>query len=130
MKNILFEKYHGNGNDFIIIDSRNENIFNNFKINKFFKIKDMCDRQFGIGGDGVIFILKAEANNYAKMVIFNSDGSEAQMCGNGIRCLVECLHNSDGNINSFPKYNIETKAGIKISKYKGYNYYDYIQNKD
>ena len=56
MNNILFEKYQGNGNDFIIIDSRENNIFNDFKEKDIFEIKKLCDRQFGIGGDGLIFI--------------------------------------------------------------------------
>jgi len=117
MKNIIFEKYQGNGNDFILIDSRDNNIFNKFQSDKTFEIKKLCDRQFGIGADGVIFIMEPDGNNYAKMIIYNSDGSEAQMCGNGIRCLIQYLHNSKNiSYNSF-EYRIETKAGIKIAKY-------------
>lgn len=117
MKNIIFEKYQGNGNDFILIDSRDNNIFNKFQSDKTIAIKKLCDRQFGIGADGVIFIMEPDGNNYAKMIIYNSDGSEAQMCGNGIRCLIQYLHNFK-NIayNSF-EYRIETKAGIKIAQY-------------
>ncbi len=117
MNKLIFEKYHGNGNDFIIIDSRNNNIFKKFLSEKFIDIKNLCNRQFGIGGDGVIFLLEAEGNNYAKMIIYNSDGSEAQMCGNGIRCLVQYLHNSNKESYSASEYRIETKAGIKIAKY-------------
>ena len=51
------------------------------------------------------------------MIIFNSDGSEAQMCGNGIRCLVEYLHINDVLKNKNIEYKIETKAGLKIAKY-------------
>ena len=69
MENIIFEKYQGNGNDFIIIDSRGNEIFNNFKSKDIFDIKEMCDRQFGIGGDGVIFIKESDGNNFAKMII-------------------------------------------------------------
>ena len=117
MKNIIFEKFQGNGNDFILIDSRDNNIFNKFQSDKTIAIKKLCDRQFGIGADGVIFIMEPDGNNYAKMIIYNSDGSEAQMCGNGIRCLIQYLHNFK-NIayNSF-EYRIETKAGIKIAQY-------------
>jgi len=117
MKNIVFEKYQGNGNDFIIIDSRNNEIFNNIKSNNYFNIKKMCDRQFGIGGDGVIFIKEPDGNNFAKMIIYNSDGSEAQMCGNGIRCLVEHIHKSNRCIKDSAEYRIETKAGLKIAQY-------------
>ena len=117
MENIIFEKYQGNGNDFIIIDSRGNEIFNNFKLKGIFDIKKLCDRQFGIGGDGVVFIKEPDGNNFAKMIIYNSDGSEAQMCGNGIRCLVEYLHkNNKENINS-SEYRIETKSGLKIAQY-------------
>ena len=117
MKNINFEKYQGNGNDFIIIDSRGNDLYKNYKTNKFFDIKKICNRQFGIGADGVIFIEEPNKDNYAKMIIFNSDGSEAQMCGNGIRCLVEYLHVNDSIKNKNIEYKIETKAGLKIAKY-------------
>ena len=117
MKNINFEKYQGNGNDFIIIDSRGNNLYKNYKSNKFIDIRKICNRQFGIGADGVIFIDKPNQDNYAKMIIFNSDGSEAQMCGNGIRCVVEYLHENDSLKNKSIEYKIETKAGLKIAKY-------------
>jgi diaminopimelate epimerase len=65
----------------------------------------------------VIFIEEPNEDNYAKMIIFNSDGSEAQMCGNGIRCLVEYLHLNDSINNKNIEYKIETKAGLKIAKY-------------
>ena len=117
MKNITFEKYQGNGNDFVVIDSRGNDIYKNYKTNKIFDIKKICNRQFGIGADGVIFIEEPNKDNYAKMIIFNSDGSEAQMCGNGIRCLVEYLHVNDSIKNKKIEYKIETKAGLKIAKY-------------
>ena len=117
MENIIFEKYQGNGNDFIIIDSRGNEIFNIFKSKDIFDIKKLCDRQFGIGGDGVIFIKESDGNNFAKMIIYNSDGSEAQMCGNGIRCLVEYIHRSNKETINSSEYRIETKAGLKIAQY-------------
>ena len=117
MKNIIFEKYQGNGNDFIIIDSRKNNIYYDFSINQIFDVKQICNRQFGIGSDGLIFITDPEEDNYAKMIIYNSDGSEAEMCGNGIRCVIEYLHINDSNGNKNIEYKIETKAGLKIAKY-------------
>ena len=117
MKNIIFEKYQGNGNDFIIIDSRGNEIFNNFKSKDIFDIKKLCDRQFGIGGDGLIFIKESDGDNIAKMIIYNSDGSEAEMCGNGIRCLVEYIHRSNKETINSSEYRIETKAGLKIAQY-------------
>ena len=117
MKNITFEKYQGNGNDFIVIDSRGNDLYKNYETNKFFDIKKICNRKFGIGADGLIFIEEPNEDNYAKMIIFNSDGSEAQMCGNGIRCLVEYLHLNDSIKNKNIEYKIETKAGLKVAKY-------------
>ncbi len=65
----------------------------------------------------MIFIMEPDGNNYAKMIIYNSDGSEAQMCGNGIRCLIQYLHNFKNIAHNSFEYRIETKAGIKIAKY-------------
>ena len=117
MENIIFEKYQGNGNDFIIIDARDNEIFNNFNLKEFIDIKSLCDRQYGIGGDGVIIIKEPDLNNFAKMIIYNSDGSEAQMCGNGIRCLVEYIHRSNKENIISSEFRIETKAGLKIAQY-------------
>ena len=100
MKN--FEKWQGCGNDFVIIDSRD-----NGKIDSAEKISRICDRHFGIGADGVIYVLNSEIAE-VRMRIFNADGSEAEMCGNGIRCLTKYL--LDGKDKTF--LNVETGAGI------------------
>ena len=115
MKSIKFDKYHGNGNDFIIIDSRGNKLYEEFISNQSFKVSDLCDRNFGIGGDGVIFIIDAEDDNDSKMIIYNSDNSEAEMCGNGIRCLVQYLNDLE-NLKK-REYKIETLAGLKVAKY-------------
>jgi len=115
MEKFEFHKYQGNGNDFIIIDSRELDLYNLLLNNNLTNIDYLCDRHFGIGADGVIFILKPESDNDAKMIIYNSDKSEAEMCGNGIRCIVEYLNNS--NLNPKDTYKIETKAGVKEAKY-------------
>tara|TARA_B100000963_G_scaffold79681_1_gene67840 strand:+ start:16 stop:873 length:858 start_codon:yes stop_codon:yes gene_type:complete len=117
MNQFEFNKYQGNGNDFIIIDSRENNKYDELISNNFFDIKKLCDRNFGIGADGIIFIVDPEFNNDAKMIIFNSDSSEAEMCGNGIRCLIEYLNNQDKG-NQKCEYKIETKSGLKLAYYK------------
>ena len=100
MKN--FEKWQGCGNDFVIFDSRNDN-----KIDSTEKISRICDRHFGIGADGVIYVLNSDVAE-VRMRIFNADGSEAEMCGNGIRCFTKFL--LDGKRKNF--LNVETGAGI------------------
>lgn len=84
---IEFAKYHGLGNDFILIDNRtsDEPVITPEQAVK------LCDRHFGIGADGVIFALPGQSGTDYTMRIFNSDGSEPEMCGNGIRCLARFL---------------------------------------
>ncbi len=80
---IKFAKMHGNGNDFILIDEFNKILIEEKRKGKF--VKAICNRNFGLGADGVLFVQKSEKAD-AKFRYFNSDGSEAEMCGNGIRC--------------------------------------------
>ncbi|WP_185872428.1 diaminopimelate epimerase [Blattabacterium cuenoti] len=77
-----FFKYHGTGNDFILIDSRKKKII---KEHSFFK--KLCDRHFGIGADGIIFIQNDSTSDFY-MQYHNSDGKESTMCGNGGRCAI------------------------------------------
>ncbi len=103
---LKFTKMHGTGNDFIMINGLKNDIetYSDLAIN-------LCDRHFGIGADGIIIILAAnENNNDYRMRIFNSDGTEAEMCGNGIRCFAHYLYNK--NLIDRKKLNIETLAGI------------------
>ena len=84
---IEFAKYHGLGNDFILIDNRHSS---ETAITPEQAV-DLCDRHFGIGADGVIFALPGQNGTDYTMRIFNSDGSEPEMCGNGIRCLAKFI---------------------------------------
>ena len=102
---IKFTKMHGLGNDYVYIDAINQNIENESSLAQF-----VSNRHFGIGSDGLILICKSEVADF-KMRMFNSDGSEAEMCGNGIRCVGKFVY--DKGLTNKTTVKIETLAGIK-----------------
>jgi len=101
-----FYKCHGAGNDFVIIDS--DTSLEGVDLSKL--AKAVCHRRYGIGGDGLLILEKSRSAN-AKMRIFNPDGSEAEMCGNGIRCFAKYAF--DKGVVTEKIMDIETLAGIK-----------------
>src|ERR1051325_9744789 len=85
-----FAKYHGLGNDFLVVDLRTASAAEAAAVQAPEAVIALCDRQFGVGGDGVLAVLPS-ASADARMRVLNSDGSEAEMCGNGIRCVAKEL---------------------------------------
>lgn len=105
MSILPFSKYQGLGNDFVIIDNRHDPL----PLCSPAQAKQLCDRHFGIGADGVIFVLPGEVGCEFTMRIYNSDGSEPQMCGNGIRCFAKFLR--DKSLVTTGRISVSTKAG-------------------
>lgn len=103
---IKFTKMHGLGNDYVYMDAIHQKIDNESKLARF-----VSDRHFGIGSDGLILICKSDVADF-KMRMFNQDGSEAEMCGNGIRCVGKFVY--DNKLTDKTTITIETLAGIKI----------------
>lgn len=102
---LQFTKMHGLGNDYVYMDAINQKIENRSELAKF-----VSDRHFGIGSDGLILICPSEKADF-KMQMFNQDGSEAEMCGNGIRCVGKFVY--DKGLTNKETITVETLAGIK-----------------
>lgn len=103
-----FTKMQGAGNDFLLV--------NGFKYNLeeiVPKIKNLCDRRFGVGGDGLMAALPSEDCD-VKMYYYNSDGSQGEMCGNGIRCFVKFVYEKGIVKKDFMR--IETLAGVQTAQ--------------
>ena len=112
---LQFSKYQGLGNDFLMLDGRDAaSTAFCFELTPG-RIQRLCDRRFGVGGDGVILALPPREGGELRMRIFNADGTEPEMCGNGIRCLARFLADSDGD-QPGREWQIETLAGRIVPK--------------
>lgn len=101
-----FCKIQATGNDFVIVDLLKNNINYSFRL----LAKFLCNRHFGVGGDGILILDRSKIADF-KMKIYNQDGTEAEMCGNGIRCIVKYIY-EEKYLNT-NKIKIETNSGIK-----------------
>jgi diaminopimelate epimerase len=99
-----FTKYHGAGNDFVVVDARASELDWGLLAPK------LCDRHFGVGADGAILVTPT-TGSVPKMRMFNPDGSEAEACGNGLRCFVKFV--LDHGLVSADVFDIETLAGAR-----------------
>lgn len=112
-RSVPFAKYHGLGNDFILIDNRAQQD----PVLSPAQSAQLCDRNFGIGGDGVIFALPGKEGCDYTMRIYNSDSSEPEMCGNGIRCMAKFCAKLEGCRDGEEKtYKIHTLAGTIVPR--------------
>ncbi|MHA1805506.1 MAG: diaminopimelate epimerase [Promethearchaeota archaeon] len=110
IKNLEFEKLHGLGNDYIVINDIKYKIPEQKKPDL---ARKLCEHHFSVGADGLIFVNESEVADI-RMRIFNNDGSEAEMCGNGIRCFSKHVYEND--IVKKESLNIETLKGIQHAK--------------
>lgn len=100
-----FTKMHGCGNDYIYVNGIKEKIEDEVRTARF-----VSDRHFGIGGDGMIIIKKSDIADF-EMVMYNADGSRAEMCGNGIRCVAKYVY--DYNLTDKTSISIESMGKVK-----------------
>ncbi len=106
MGKIEFSKYHGQGNDFVIVDAIGRSLTLEEE-----KIRHICDRHFGIGADGLILVRDSIDHDFY-MDYYNMDGTRAEMCGNGIRCMAAFIF--DRRLSRKDSLKIDTMAGSRI----------------
>ncbi|OPX60993.1 MAG: Diaminopimelate epimerase [Methanomassiliicoccales archaeon PtaB.Bin134] len=99
-----FWKYHGLGNDFVLVENLDGGVSKDPDF-----VRAVCHRRFGVGADGILYLERSDRADFA-MRVMNSDGSEAEMCGNGIRCLAKHVHDM-GHLKG-EGMTIETLAGV------------------
>jgi diaminopimelate epimerase len=107
---VPFTKVQGLGNDFLVVDLRAAEVQSAPAVTEPDVVRALCDRHFGVGADGVLAVLASVAGD-ARMRVLNADGSEAEMCGNGIRCVAKFLYDTDPSLRR-PLLRIETGAGL------------------
>jgi diaminopimelate epimerase len=108
MEPLSFVKYEGAGNDFLVVDAPSERFMSPERA------VALCDRHFGVGGDGVLLVVPASHSAArARMVVLNADGSRPEMCGNGLRCVA--LHLARHDEAARAAYVIETDAGDRTA---------------
>ncbi len=105
-----FTKMHGLGNDFVMVDAFEEKLDESTLPER---ARELCDRHFGIGADGLILVLPSRVANF-RMRIFNPDGSEPESCGNGIRCFARFVY--DRKKTAETTLTVETLGGVKTLK--------------
>ena len=105
MRAMRFTKMHGIGNDYVYVDRMSERVDDPEQV-----ARQVSDRHFGIGADGLILICPSEKADF-RMEIYNADGSRAEMCGNGIRCLAKYVY--EHGMTEKKELQIETPAGIR-----------------
>lgn len=108
---LKFTKLHGNGNDFILIDELRYEIISEEMKPAISSI--LCDRHFGIGGDGVLYLVESDTEDIG-MRLFQPDGSEAEMCGNGIRCLAKYAWDQGYVDDAFFVHTLAGRIGIRV----------------
>jgi diaminopimelate epimerase len=108
MNPLTFWKMHGLGNDYVVVDNRKGEIVEKEMPSL---AKRVCERRFSVGADGLLLVGNSKSAD-ARMRIFNADGSEAEMCGNGIRCFAKYCY--ENGIVKKPEFRVETNAGIKL----------------
>jgi diaminopimelate epimerase len=107
VKGLKFWKMHGIGNDYIVVDNRDEKLREANIVNF---ARQVCQRRFSVGADGLLLVYNSDIAD-VKMRMFNPDGTEAEMCGNGIRCFVKFCYENE--IVKKKKLYVETLAGIE-----------------
>jgi diaminopimelate epimerase len=111
---VRFRKYHGLGNDFIIIDRRDEPSSLDWLPPE--RIRFLCNRHFGIGADGILLLQRGQRTDY-RMILFNADGGRAEVSGNGLRCFLLFLRDIGEKVSG--PVQIETDAGISEAEIVG-----------